>query len=100
MATVTIPAKESVHVTAHTQKHQMEGNYTLLTDQQAKNKDYRYDFLSFRNNRLNIDKTKFTLKLPDGWQLAAENIGMSQKKSTWEAQTQKEISYVTIAGRR
>ena len=77
MATVTIPAKETIRAVVQTQKRQNAGNYMLLTDDDETDRmdenqtdvydaggmeeggTYVYDFLSAAQSRLSVKKTDF-----------------------------------------
>lgn len=79
MGTVTIPAGETVKVTARTQKQQENGHY-VFADGPLRTDSFRYDFLSGAQNRLRIKKTDFQLHLADEWEIMKQNMGLVQKR--------------------
>lgn len=103
MATVTIPAKESLRVTARTWKRQNSGHYTLMDSRQeneTEKKDghvFQYDFLSSRRSRLNMKKTNFHLVLPKGWQAGANDMNLEKKKAlVWKAVLYEDSYSLTV----
>lgn len=128
MATVTIPAKETVRVVVQTQKRQNTGNYLLLTKPDRADKDrtnaggvsddegendaevpaemeadtgeaYAYDFLSAAQSRLRLKKTDFRLELSEEWEILRENCGLEQKRDgIWKGQLSDEDQCVVITG--
>lgn len=93
MATVTIPAKHSVRVTARTQKQQEQGHY-MLKDAKDAGEDFRYDFLSESQSRLQIKKTAFRLEVAKEWEVSDQDAGLVKKRdSVWEAEFGDEEHY-------
>lgn len=81
MATVTIPAKKTLKVTAQVQKRQADGNYALAGEEENENTVYQYDFASAEDSRLNIKKTVFQMPEPEMWKATAKNPGLEKRGS-------------------
>lgn len=96
MTTVTVLAKQTLKVTAHTQKRQNNGYY--YTPQAEKDDaDYRFDLLSSAGSHLNIAKSTFVLTLPDEWQVTDSSLNLKRKKSIWKAALQTDSYYFVLA---
>lgn len=89
MATVTVPAKQSVRVTAHTQKRQNSGKFILMQesgDAKVQEGRYQYDFFSSKQSRLQVTGTDFRLVLGKEWQLAGDTMGLKRRRQlVWGA---------------
>ncbi len=86
LMTVTIPSKQTVRVSARTQKRQ-PGVKDIAADGEAADNGYRYDFFSSAQSRLQIKKTAMRLGLSGEWKLADENIGLEQKRGdVWKGE--------------
>lgn len=81
-ATVTIPAKKSVQVTARIQKAKQPDTGGSKQDAPQ----YAFDLFSAADSQLTLKKTAFSLTLADGWELAEQDLGLKRKKaSVWKA---------------
>ena len=117
MATVTIPAKETIQAVVQTQKRQNAGNYMLLTDDSetdhmdenqtdtndaggmAEGETYVYDFLSAAQSRLSVKKTDFRVVLSEEWKIADEDCGLEQKRDyLWKTEILEGDACIVIAG--
>lgn len=119
MSTVTIPAGESIRVTAKAQKRQNNGHYQVMDMDKGGLKDgldgdighaalsggkqYQYDLLDGQSSRLQIGRQSFKLTLPEGWQAGENNLGLKevkkpgQKSFVWKAGLGEEkASYFTV----
>lgn len=96
MATVTVLAKQTLKVTARTQKRQDNGHY--YTPQAVKkDADYRFDLLSSAGSHLNIAKSTFVLTLPDEWEIADSSLNLKRKKSVWKAALKNGSQHFVLA---
>lgn len=97
LAAVMIPAKQVLQVTAHTQKLQNNGRYTLMADEAELNGEgYTYDLLLSAGSHLNIAKTAFKITMPKEWRISDSNMKLKRKKSLWKAVLRDGEYYFTL----
>lgn len=77
-ATVTIPAKQSIQVTARTQKQKRRPD--------SGGQQYTFDLFPAAQSHLPLKKANFRLSLADKWKLAKQDLRLEQKKaSVWKS---------------
>jgi len=85
MATVTIPANETVKIVAGTKKLQSKGHYLLpYSSDYDTGGNYYYDISADGDNPLNIAKTVFRLSLAGDWELSSDDMDLTYRKKKSE----------------
>lgn len=95
-ATVTIPARKTIRVTVHIQKRQ-KNTMDAGTKESDAETQQQYDFFPGMQSHLQIVKTSVSLQLKEEWQLAGQNLGLTEKqKQIWKADALDQAGFVIV----